>query len=224
MAYAARCRIAVRRSRSALAQLGGALRAGGAEPVSVDFHRTDQTCDVIDLVVELPDVIDKARLARLLTETGAGRLVSYLPPPVEPDPILALLFQCRDLMAAGDAVQLDRRVSGAIAAVCGTRSAVVSAMPAALAYEAARFAVGQGRAIVQRTVDLPPEIGGHCLKEGWLLAVPDRKTDPTRVALISRPIAEPFMSTEMARVAAILDIRRRLAGPDGSPLLLGSAG
>jgi hypothetical protein len=219
MAYTARCRIAVRHGRSALAQLGVALRAGGAEPVSIDYHRIDQAHDAVDLVIELPDVIDRAGLARLLIEAGAGRLVSYVPPPVEVDRILGLLLQCRDLLAAGDAVELDRRVGAAIAGFCGTATAIVSSMPAAMAYEAARFAVARHRSIVQRTGHLPPALGGHRLTEAWLLAAPDGGLHPTRVALVARAVAEPFSATEIARVEAILAIRRRLAGPDGSPLL-----
>jgi hypothetical protein len=221
MAYAARCRIAVQHSGSALAQLGAALRAGGAEPVSIDFHRTDQACDIVDLVVELPDDVDRDRLAGLLTESGGGRLVSYLPPPAEPDPVLAVLAQCRDLLAAGSATELDRRASGAIASVCGTRTALVSPMPRALAYQAARFAVRRGRSVVQRTRRVPLEVGGHRLKEGWLLAVPDACSEPTRVALVCRAVTEPFLASEIARVETILAIRRRLARPDGSPCLVG---
>jgi hypothetical protein len=220
MAYAAQCRIAVPHGRSALARLGGALRAAGAEPLSIDFHRTDQSSDFVDLVLELPDDVDRQQLARLLVETGGGRLVSHMPPPVEPDPVLAVLGRCRDLLDATSPDELDRRASAAIADVCGTVTAVITPLPRAMGHYAARCAAQRGRPFVHRTRDIPQklgELGGHDTKEGWLLAVPDARADCTSVALVVRPLADPFLAAEIARVETILAIRRALlAGALGS--------
>jgi hypothetical protein len=210
MPYAAQCRIAVPHSRSALARLGVALRAAGAEPLSIDFHRTDQSSDLVDLVIELPDDVDKQRLARLLVETGGGRLVSHLPPPVQPDPVLAVLSRCRDLLDASSPDELDRRASAAIASVCGTRTAIIDGLPRALGHYAARCAAERGRPFVQRTRDIPNQLDGHDIKEGWLLAVPDAGTNCTSVAVVVRPLTDPFLAAEIARVETILAIRRGL--------------
>jgi hypothetical protein len=216
MPYTARCRIAIGHSRSALARLGVALRAAGAEPVSIDFHRTDQSHDLVDLVIELPLDVNHDRLALLLAETGGGRLVAYLPPPIDADPVLGILSQCCDLLAGGDDAELDRRAGAAIAGVCGTRRAIVSGLPQALAHEAARFAVERRGPVVQRARHLPLEISGHSIKEGWLLAVADTGSTPSRVALVARALAEPFLPTEIARVEAIMAIRRRIVARTAS--------
>jgi hypothetical protein len=176
----------------------------------MDFHRTDQSSDLVDLVIELPDDVDKVRLARLLLETGGGRLVSHLPPPVQPDLVLAVLTRCRDLLDATGPDELDRRASAAIASVCGTGTAIINRLPRALGHYAARCAAERGRPFVHRTRDIPHQLGGHDIKEGWLLAVPDDGTNCTCVALVVRPLADPFLAAEIARVETILGIRRGL--------------
>ncbi len=217
MPYAAQCRIAVVRGRSPLGRLGAALRSAGAELISIDFHRGegDRLTDQVDLVLELPDDVDRSRLARLLADTGGGRLVSHLPPPAETDPVLGILNRCRDLLDAGTADELDSRASAAIASVCGTRTALVGDLRRALIHEAAVSAVERGTPVMQRTSAVPVEIGGHAIKDGWLLAVPDARTGPTRLALVARGVTEPFSSTEIARVQSIMAIRR--ASPAAHP-------
>ena len=48
--------------------------------------------------------------------------------------------------------------------------------------------------------------------EVWLLAVPDARLEPARVALVARPLPDRFTVTEIERVSALLSLRRLVTG------------
>jgi predicted amino acid-binding ACT domain protein len=207
MSYRARLRIELPDRPGALAKVASVIGAHGANVVGVDVQEVDQDSAVDELVVDVPDDIDVNALRRALVEAGAGVLISHQSGGHEVDPVLRSLRWACAVVGAG-AGGADDELCRALAEVCATPTAWVMAVGEARLYEAGRLALARGGPVAHRTGEPPAGRAFDGSGEVWLLAVPDARLDPRRVAFVARPLTERFSATEVARVEALLGLRR----------------
>lgn len=208
--YRARARIELPDVPGALVAVATAIARTGANIVSVDVHSLEggRACD--ELLLDLPDHVDSAVLTASLSETRAGSLVGLWPGDRTVDPFLLALRAACGVVGVGETAAEEELV-GRLAQVCGT-SAVWLLEASAASTEPGRSAVATGRPVVLRTNNVPAELAPGPVSEWWLLAVPDARLDPRRVAFVARPIGNRFTATEVARVEALLGYVRLLTG------------
>ena len=209
MSYTARTRMALPLDTTTLHQAGKIVEAARGEVLAIDLHHSDSGSVILDLTLEVPDDVLEIDLAAIAG--GSGRVLSHHPAPHERDPSLRLVRRLTAMMDADEPGLLDEITASVIADLCGTVSAEVLPLPEALAFEVARFATERGTSVVQRTRHIPLAFDQKLLDEAWLLAVPDSNRAPSRVALVARPLGQPFLPTEVARLEVVMGLRARLA-------------
>jgi hypothetical protein len=197
MSYRARLRVELADRPGSLARVAAAIGEHGANVVGVDVQEVDADSAVDELVVDVPDNVDVDSLRRALVDTGAGVLVSHQSGMHEIDPVLRALRWACAVVSAGDEGADDELVR-ALSEVCGTDTAWLAGLAEAPQHEAGRMALDRGGPVSHRD------------GETWLLAVPDARLDPRRVAFVGRPLSDPFTATEVARVEALLGLRRQV--------------
>lgn len=221
MALRAALRVELPDRPGALAKVAAAIGRFGGNVVSVDVQEVDGNSAVDEMVVDLPDDADLEALARELTATGAGALVSHAPGAARVDPVLrALRWACAMASAEGAPEAADDELARAVAESAGSPWAWVGDVAEARRYEAGRLALDRAKPVAQRVADadVPARLLPGAPGEVWLLAVPDGRLDPRRVAFVARPLAMRFTATEVARVAGLLGLRRQLdAGAAAAP-------
>jgi len=197
MSYRARLRVELPDRPGSLARVAAVIGEHGGNVVGVDVQEVDADSAVDELVVDVPDNVDVDALRRALVDTGAGVLVSHQSGMNEIDPVLRALRWACAVVSAGDE-GADGELVRALTEVCGTETAWVGSLVEARRHEAGRLALTRGGPVAHRTGD------------GWLLAVPDARLDPRRVAFVGRPLTDRFTATEVARVEALLGLRRQV--------------
>ena len=193
----------------ALAKVAAVIAGHGGNLVGIDVQEVEDDAAVDELVVDVPDGVDLEGLRRALVESGAGVLVSHQSGAQQVDPVLRAL-RCACAMVAAGPSGADDELTRAVAEVSGTGAAWVCSVAEAASLEAGRLAVTRGGPVSHRTTDVPATRAPGVVGEMWLLAVPDARLEPHRVAFVVRPVAERFTATEVARVEALLGLRRQL--------------
>ena len=211
MAYRARLRIALPDRPGALGRVGHVVGQLGGNVLTIDVQELDGPAVVDELLVDLPEAVAPADVAAALGAAGAGTLLSAKPGSDVPDQVVRALRWACALVSVGP-YGADGEVERAVAEVCGCSNVWLADIEQARGVEAARLALARGKPVSQRTADPPAALGRLADTEVWLLAVPDARLDPTRVALVARPLADRFTVTEVERVAALLSLRRLVAG------------
>jgi len=217
MSYRARLRVELPDRPGALARVATVIADHGGNVVGIDVHEVEhgRACD--ELLVDLPDDLRVATLVDALVDSGAGSLLSIRPGDGSTDPVLRSLRWACAMVAAGTAAE--QELTRAIAEVCGTPAAWVLDVGQATMFEAGRLALDRGRPFVHRTEQVPARLAPGADEEWWLLAVPDGRLDPRRVAFVARPVRHRFNSTDVSRVASLLGLLRALeVGVDRSVL------
>jgi hypothetical protein len=194
---------------STLRRAGGIVEAAGGEVLAVDVHHGDNGSVIIDLTLDMPDDVAETDLAAIAGESTL--ILSHRPAPPEKDPSLRLIRRLAAMLDADEPGLLDDLTASVFADVCGTVSAQLLPLPEALAFEVARFATERRASVVQRTRHIPLVFDQELLDEAWLLAVPDPLMAPSCVALVTRPLSQPFVPTEVARLEMVMGLRARLA-------------
>lgn len=183
----------------------------GGNVLTIDVQEVDGPAVVDEMLVDLPGEVEPADVARALESAGAGALLSAKPGTDVPDPVVRALRWACALASAGP-YGVDDELERAVAEVCGCSNVWLADVEQARPVEAARLALARGRPVSHRTTELPAALGPRAALEVWLLAVPDARLEPARVALVARPLPDRFTVTEIERVSALLSLRRLLTG------------
>jgi hypothetical protein len=209
MSFRARLRIELPDRPGALAKVASVIAAHGGNLVGIDVQEVEQDSAIDELVVDVPDGVDLAALRGALIESGAGVLVSHQAGAQQVDPVLRSLRWACAMVAAGP-TGADEELTRAVAEAMGTSAAWVCNTADAGEVEAGRMALARGGPVSHRTIDVPADRAPAVKGEAWLLAVPDARLEPHRVAFVVRPVDDRFTATEVARVEALLGLRRQL--------------
>lgn len=184
------------------------LAEGGVNILDIVIHEIDGSTVVDELVVEAPDEWDLVETRERLDAAGVY-LLSSAEARRREDPVLTALGWASDLIGAepGEAESALARV---VARAASATKACVLTAARARQVAAGRAALERGTPVVQRTADLPVQLApaGESLR--WLVAVPDAAEDPATVAFATRPLSLRFTATEVARIAAVVRLHRRL--------------
>ena len=191
----------------ALAAVTRVLARHRLNVVEVAIHEVDGPRAVDEILVAGEEPIDTDLLRTSLAGAG-GDLLSLSPCALQTDLVVAA--------TAWICASLDQpsRLATFVAAVHAlTGITPVHAVPPAVAEdtEIGLAAVRRGRAVVKRLEEPPPFLRGDGVGGGarWVLAAPDG-LDPTIVVFASRPFSMRFTATELRRLTAVLDCRRRM--------------
>jgi hypothetical protein len=205
-----RLRVELPDQPGALAKVAATIAAQSGNVVSVDIHELDGSAAVDEILVQAPDDWDPAGLAVTLQETGAGTLLSCQPGQGPVDPVVRALSWTTAMVAAGPH-ESDLELARALAETCTYARAWICGIPEAKSLPAGRLALERGRSVVRRSEDLPAAYSAGLPAAVWVLAVPDSNLDARLVAFLARPLSLRFTASEVARVEALMTLRRQLA-------------
>jgi hypothetical protein len=190
----------------ALAKVARVISDLDGDVVSIDVHELDGHQVVDELVVEVLTDLDGRVLGSALEEADAGILLSWSPATARPEPVVEALGWARDLACANDASTLGR----VLASACRSSKVWVAPIDDARAVAAGRLALARGAPLVQRSHDLPDQLGGRPASTRWLLAVPDARPQTRCIAFLARPGSLRFTASEVARVDALMALHAAL--------------
>jgi len=191
----------------ALAAITRVLARHRMNVIEVAIHEVDGPRAVDEILVEGVEPVDAELLGSALAGAG-GDLLSVTPCEMRADLVVAAMTWMFESLP-----QPHRRATlvAAVQALTGINPAHV--VPVALAEdtEIGLAAVRRGRPVVKRIEELPPFLVGVGVRGGarWVLAAPDG-LDPTVVVFASRPFSMRFTATELRRLTAVLDCRRKM--------------
>lgn len=191
----------------ALARVAAVLGETGVNILDIVIHEIDGSTVVDELVVEAPDDWDLVDTRERLDAVGVY-LLSSAEARRREDPVLTALGWVEDLI--GVDAENDTALARVVARAASATKACVLTATRARQVAAGRAALERGTPVVQRTADLPVQLAraGESLR--WLVAVPDAAEDPSTVAFATRPLSLRFTATEVARIAAVVRLHRRL--------------
>jgi len=204
-----RFRIEVTDEPGVLARVAESLGAAGANVVSIDIHEPDDGVAVDEISVLAPDGWDAMAVAAALDALTGVSVAAHRADRRVGDPVVHALTWAR-LMVAGDPAAHDLELTRAVLEVTGASLAWIADPDAANELSVGAAALAQGRPVVARTDDLPPTAEEIDLP-AWLLAVPDDAGEPQAVAFAVRPLSIRFSRSEIARLAALMQLRRALS-------------
>lgn len=208
MACTFRLRIELPDQPGALARVAATIADQGGNVVSVDVHEIDGPWAVDEIVVDFEPGWNAPALASALAEAQAGVLLSSSACDVVVDPVVRSL-QWAAAMCGIDARERDGALLDALSDACSLASAWVSPVADALAFAAGRRALERGGAVVQRADGVVGPVLPDLPTSVWLLAVPDSHLNPQHVAFLARPLSLRFTASEIARVEALMALRRQ---------------
>ena len=218
----ARLRIELPDHPGALAAVGRVLAAHGLNVVEVSIHEVEGNRAVDEIVVHGDASLSWSDLSPALAGVGA-ELLSVGPCEMRGDPVVTALTWVTATLEA------PRRRSALVTGIrllTGIDPAVVLPVEEALRWPIGMTAVRQGRVVVQRLARAPEPLAQEADVDGgtgvWVLAAPDGP-HPAYVVLAARPYSVRFTSTELNRLGAVLDSRRRLLAapsPEGDESML----
>ena len=175
--------------------------------VEVAIHEVDGLRAVDEILVESGEPLAISSLRGSLAAAGAD-LLSITPCEVRTDLVVAAAAWVCESIAAPQ-----RRGTHVAAghALTGINPVHVVAAAEAEGTDIGLAAIRRGRPVVKRLEELPPFLVGDGLRGSarWVLAAPDGQ-DPTVVVFASRPFSVRFTATELRRLTAVLDCRRRM--------------
>ncbi len=191
----------------ALAKVATVISDLDGDVVSIDVHELDGHQVVDELVVEVLTDLDGRVLGAALDAADAGILLSCGPATARPEPVVDALGWARELAANNDSSTVGR----ILAAACPSSKVWVAPIDKAREVAAGRLALARGAPLVQRSHDLPDQLGGRPASTMWLLAVPDERPQTRCIAFLARPGSLRFTASEVARVDAIMALHTALA-------------
>ncbi|MDQ1697230.1 MAG: hypothetical protein QOJ03_2583 [Frankiaceae bacterium] len=205
----ARLRIELPDHPGALAAVSRVLAAEGLNVVEVSIHEVEGPRAVDEIVVHAAEPLATAELERSLAAAGA-LLLSVGPCDMRGDPAVTALTW---VTATLERPNRKSALATGVGLLTGIDPVHVFTSAEAAQWPIGLAAIRRGWPVVQR-VDVAPEpLRGSLSGDGgsgvWVLAAPDAPR-PSFVLMAVRPYAIRFTATEMNRLAAVLDCRRRL--------------
>jgi ACT domain len=204
----ARLRIELPDHPGALAAVGRVLAGCGLNVVEVAIHEVEGSRAVDEIVVH-GDPPDYALLAPALAAVGTD-LLSVAPCEMRGDPVVTALTW---VTATLDGPARRSALATGLRTLTGLENVYVARIEEAMQWPIAAAAVNQRQVVVQRLALAPEPLRTAPDRDGsgaWVLAAPDGG-DPAFVVIAARPYSIRFTATEINRLAAVLDCRRRLA-------------
>jgi predicted amino acid-binding ACT domain protein len=190
----------------ALAAVTRVLAQHGMNVVEVSIHEVDGAHAVDEIVVQSQEPVSDLVLRTALARAGAG-LLSSAACPMRTDPVVAALTW---VCAALDHPDRRSAVTTGVAVLSGIAPIHVLSPAEALEYPIGAAALRRGAPVVQRLDRVPDVVRGDGGEGGrWVLAAPDGP-EAELVVLAARPYAIRFTATEVRRLVAVLECRRRL--------------
>lgn len=204
----ARLRIELPDHPGALAAASRVLAVHGLNVVEVSIHEVEGARAVDEIVVQAHRPLSHAELSPALAAAGA-ELLSIGPCDLRGDPtVTALTWVVATLEAPGR-----QSLATGVRLLTGIDPVHVLPVDEAARWPIALTAVRTGRPVVERLAKPPAVLRtAGDTDEGsgmWVLAAPDAP-DASYVVMAARPYAMRFTATEILRLTAVLDCRRRL--------------
>ena len=205
----ARLRIELADHPGALAAVTRVLAAGGLNVVEVSIHEAEPPRAVDEIVVHAEEPLSTGELSAALEAVGA-ELLSVGPCDMRGDAVVTALTW---VTATLEKPTRKSSLATGVRLLTGIDPVQVFTLDEARHWPIVSAAVRRGWPVVERLAHAPDAVreGGDGDGSGvWVLAAPDGP-DPSLVVMAVRPYAIRFTATEMNRLAAVLDCRRRLA-------------
>jgi len=166
--------------------------------------------------------MDYRMLAPAISAAGAA-LLSIAPCEMRGDAVITALTW---VTATLDAPGRRSALATGLRTLTGLDNLYVATTEQAMRWPIAAAAVRQRQVVVQRLAHAPEPLrampdGDSALGSGvWVLAAPDAPgaPDPAYVVIAARPYSVRFTATEINRIAAVLDCRRRLIAARMHPM------
>ncbi|MDX6231678.1 MAG: hypothetical protein QOH68_637 [Nocardioidaceae bacterium] len=204
----ARLRIDLPDHPGALAAVSRVLAAEGLNVVEVSIHEVEGPRAVDEIVVHAEEPIRTADLTESLTTAGA-ELLSVAPCDMRGDPTVTALTW---VSATLEKPTRKSSLATGVRLLTGIDPVHVLTADEAQAWPIGAAAVRRGWPVVQRQDKAPEPLRSADAGDAsgvWVLAAPDAP-DASLVVMAARPYAIRFTATELNRLAAVLDCRRRL--------------
>ena len=213
----ARLRIELPDHPGALAAVGRVLAGCGLNVVEVAIHEVEGDRAVDEIVVH-GQPLEYGMLAPALSAAGAA-LLSVAPCEMRGDPVVTALTW---ITATLDAPARRSALATGLRMLTGIDHLYVATTEQAMRWPIAAAAVRQRQVVVQRLAHAPEPLRTMPAGDGegsgvWVLAAPDA-TEPAYVVIASRPYSIRFTATEINRLDAVLDCRRRLIAARTHPI------
>ena len=174
----------------------------GGSVLSVDLREVDGHAAVDEVVVDLPGDIDQTTLRNALEGSRNTALLSSKRCDRN-EPIDRARRWAFD--TSNDRPQPASALEQRVAAACPKSMVWLCETRQADAVPAARMALEREAPVVHRATALPEKLAAAEVRSPrWVLAVPHDSSDPSSIALLSRPMSLRFTATEVARVQLLL--------------------
>jgi hypothetical protein len=204
----ARLRIELADHPGALAAVTRVLAARGLNVVEVSIHESEPPRAVDEIVVHAEEPLATEELAGGLAGVGA-ELLSVAPCDMRGDPIVTALTW---VTATLEKPRRKSSLATGVRLLIGIDPVQVFTIEESRDWPIVAAALRRGWPVVERLAHAPEALRSPGDGDGsgvWVLAAPDGP-DPSLVVMALRPYAIRFTATEMNRLAAVLDCRRRL--------------
>jgi len=209
MATFARLRIDVPDHPGALAAIGRVLAAEAMNVVEVSIHEVEGDRATDEIVVQCGEMPTYDTLRGPIAAAG-GTLLSVGPCSPHADQLVAAMTWVTVML---DGPERRRAFAAGIRSVVGIDPVQVARAADVADLGIVREAVASGRVIVQHVSRLPELVRESIdideTTGSWLLAASDGLPDGY-VVLAARPYGIRFTSTELTRLAALIDCRKQL--------------
>jgi predicted amino acid-binding ACT domain protein len=204
----ARLRIELADHPGALAAVTRVLAGQGLNVVEVSIHEVEPPRAVDEIVVHAEEPVAAPELGAALEVVGA-ELLSVAPCDMRGDPVVTALTW---VTATLEKPTRKSSLATGVRLLTGISPVHVVDVDKARDWPIVAAALRRRWPVVERLAHPPGPLRTAGDGDGsgvWVLAAPDGP-DPSLVVLASRPYAIRFTATEMNRLAAVLDCRRRL--------------
>jgi hypothetical protein len=193
-----RFRIEVPDQPGALARVTDVLAAAGGNVESIDLHEPADGVSVDEIGVQADETWDMVAVAARIDALPGTRVLVQRRERSHGDPVVQALRWAKVMLDAAPG-EHELELTRAILEVTG----------ASVAWTTPAEGVSTDT-VIHRADALPDGIASEVPAPYWLLSVADDRDDPRIIGHAARPAAMAFSPTEVARLEALLRLRRTL--------------